>query len=280
MKALLRELRFIALLFFSFAAPSLLFAQPALAPNIYVQFTEDTVDLDPLTGKLNIEASVVIQNTGAQQIDFSSIRFDIEYDRQYIQANSAKVLYAGNQWFGALSEINSHTQDNYQTNSYTAAYTAANNVHIQAQQVTELAAFSVIIIDDLLERDGNDIAYFPVRLNNITATDAAGNIVHFQGLVTGIYVRRPRIVSTQSASLDQQINLFPNPNTTGNLFVKADGANIQAYRLFDVQGRLLQEAQMLYTTQLELMLETLPRGNYHLEVHTDQGKITKPIIRF
>lgn len=78
----------------------------------------------------------------------------------------------------------------------------------------------------------------------------------------------------QINQLSQQVRVFPNP-VQDRLYLTATGLALQAYRLYDAQGRQIQQGAI---TQPVLQLNGLPKGMYLLQLQTDQGLVRKRLM--
>jgi aminopeptidase N len=84
---------------------------------------------------------------------------------------------------------------------------------------------------------------------------------------------------TVEPDLSNRINLFPNP-TPGQLTVRADGLQIEGVQVIDLSGQVLWTREGLTTKGvIELELEQLPAGFYLMLVDTNEGRVTKKILR-
>jgi aminopeptidase N len=84
---------------------------------------------------------------------------------------------------------------------------------------------------------------------------------------------------TVEPDLSNRINLFPNP-TPGQLTVRADGLQIEGVQVIDLSGQVLWTREGLTTKGVfELELEQLPAGFYLMLVDTNEGRVTKKILR-
>lgn len=87
-----------------------------------------------------------------------------------------------------------------------------------------------------------------------------------------MYVNTTSLVSVSTERIENALSIYPNP-TTDLLTVRlqSDLAQLKAYRLFDMQGRQLQQAQ-LSAQEVELQLNAYPQGIYLLELQTSTGQ--------
>ncbi|MDL2296947.1 T9SS type A sorting domain-containing protein [Bacteroidales bacterium OttesenSCG-928-E04] len=69
------------------------------------------------------------------------------------------------------------------------------------------------------------------------------------------------------------ISLFPNP-TTGELRIKSEESRTENVQLFDVYGKLVLE-----THQLQFNISHLPVGMYFVKINTENGSVTKKVVK-
>ncbi len=75
--------------------------------------------------------------------------------------------------------------------------------------------------------------------------------------------------------LSNQVSLVPNP-TAGKLYLEVDRLEVEGLFLYDTLGRLV----LSKTNEFNSMdLSQLPQGFYLLEIETDEGKLTKKIVK-
>lgn len=74
-----------------------------------------------------------------------------------------------------------------------------------------------------------------------------------------------------------QVALYPNP-TDGHFTVECGNDYITSVAIYDVCGKLLQE-EMVNATAAHMDLQTAPKGVYFIRVQTDNGTITKKMVK-
>ena len=75
--------------------------------------------------------------------------------------------------------------------------------------------------------------------------------------------------------LKQKIQLYPNP-VRSQLYIKAEGLQIERYSIFDANGRQLSQA--IFERNL-IDVEAFEAGLYLLRLVTDQGVVTKRFVK-
>lgn len=82
------------------------------------------------------------------------------------------------------------------------------------------------------------------------------------------YLNTTSLVSVSTEKIENALSVFPNPTSDQlNVRLQSDLAQLKNYRLFDIQGRLLQQATVS-TQEFELQLTDFPPGLYLLELQT------------
>lgn len=76
------------------------------------------------------------------------------------------------------------------------------------------------------------------------------------------------------AQRSRQVRIFPNP-VQDQLYLQAEDLDMQAYRLYDSQGRQVQNGPI--TTPV-LNMQHLPGGLYWLQIMTDRGLVRKRLL--
>ncbi|MEM9835496.1 MAG: lamin tail domain-containing protein [Bacteroidota bacterium] len=84
------------------------------------------------------------------------------------------------------------------------------------------------------------------------------------------------IISTVDPVWASEVKLYPNP--TSSLLNISAPIQLEGYRLFDVNGRVLQSSQATFEQQA-IDLSQLPKGAYYLQLLGADGVITRPIMK-
>ena len=89
--------------------------------------------------------------------------------------------------------------------------------------------------------------------------------------------KNEQILGTPETALEN-ITLFPNP-TSNLLRINSPQLQIEKLILYDLQGRKVQQLNVEDPTQYQLDLSTLKTAIYFVEIHTENGVITKRVIK-
>lgn len=71
------------------------------------------------------------------------------------------------------------------------------------------------------------------------------------------------------------LNLYPNP-ATDNMQVNSENADVLAYEIYDMQGRVLAR-ERVNASQFQLYVGALDRGNYFVSLEFDKGRLVRTI---
>ena len=138
--------------------------------------------------------------------------------------------------------------------------------------------------------DNNDVMDFNLGLGqelrslgvrNITAaniiqTNNTTNIICAAPLMTNYNCPTNSLDDEQ---LTNEINIYPNP-TTGLFYInKGASLNIEKVVVYDVQGRLISNIDLSNASRSKVInLSGASKGLYFVNIHSDNGMITKKII--
>jgi hypothetical protein len=74
------------------------------------------------------------------------------------------------------------------------------------------------------------------------------------------------------------IKIYPNP-TTGELRITSNELQVTSVEVFDVYGKKQKAESRKEKGESILNISNLPNGAYFLQIHTEDGKVTKKIIK-
>jgi len=112
-----------------------------------------------------------------------------------------------------------------------------------------------------------------VDINNITLSN--GKLFFSAEVSDGVELFSYTPINLSTSKFNQQsVNVSPNP-TTGIINVSNNSDLLLNYRLFDVVGKSISSGKVV-NNQLEINAD---KGIYFLELSSDQGTITKKIIK-
>lgn len=85
--------------------------------------------------------------------------------------------------------------------------------------------------------------------------------------------------SNEQELFTPEMTVFPNP-TDGLLYLDGVSTSESVVRFFDIQGRLLSEQNLApFDGTVELEVQNLPKGMLFLQWVTEEGRVTKKIIK-
>ena len=84
--------------------------------------------------------------------------------------------------------------------------------------------------------------------------------------------------STSGVASEYEISIFPNP-TTGELKIESGELKVENIQLYDMLGKKVLEQKAEDVTLHQIDLSQLPAGVYFVKITTDNGVITKKIVK-
>lgn len=84
-------------------------------------------------------------------------------------------------------------------------------------------------------------------------------------------------MNVTESDLQNAFVIYPNP-TQNNLTITVDGASLLQYRIFDIQGRLIQSEYLNNVIAKSINTHSLDKGTYVITVTTEHGDVSKKFI--
>jgi hypothetical protein len=79
-------------------------------------------------------------------------------------------------------------------------------------------------------------------------------------------------------AVDSEIVIRPNP-TVGELYVKTHGVRLQNIEIFDIFGRNVNSKFKIQNSKFDVDISHLPTGIYFLRITTENGIVSRKIIK-
>jgi hypothetical protein len=79
----------------------------------------------------------------------------------------------------------------------------------------------------------------------------------------------------QRASIDNQINIYPNPNN-GNFVIDPNNVTKQLLQIYDINGMLVLSQTINGKTSIDI--GNLPEGVYNLNLARNEGVVNKRLV--
>jgi hypothetical protein len=117
------------------------------------------------------------------------------------------------------------------------------------------------------------------------AKDACGNVAIKQWSITIVGVDgSSRIAApnvrgneTQTTFRTSDINVFPNP-TRGDVNIQFNNSKVSKITVFDITGRMIQSIEQDFQGDVQLKLNEQEKGVYTIQLHTENGVVTKKVL--
>ncbi|OQA85766.1 MAG: Ycf48-like protein precursor [Bacteroidetes bacterium ADurb.Bin234] len=93
----------------------------------------------------------------------------------------------------------------------------------------------------------------------------------------GIIYRTPEITNNIQTYNNIEIDIFPNP-VTHQLTIANEQCQIKEIRMYNIVGKEVKNF-MVYNTEIILDVSDLQKGIYFIKIISDQGSITKKIVK-
>lgn len=87
------------------------------------------------------------------------------------------------------------------------------------------------------------------------------------------------ITAAKPTLSDKQVHLYPNPAQNQVTVATTDLSLIKRIQIKDITGRVQLAIEQLTQSQQTIALENIPIGLYFVEIHTDNGLITKKMVK-
>ena len=88
----------------------------------------------------------------------------------------------------------------------------------------------------------------------------------------------PDVVLGNDENAREAIAVFPNP-TSGQLVITSATSLIEEIAVFDVLGRQVSRVKPQGVNHFQLDMSALKTALYFVEISTEQGKVTKRIVK-
>jgi len=85
----------------------------------------------------------------------------------------------------------------------------------------------------------------------------------------------PSLLSNETFELNQQIIVYPNPTSFGNVTIKSSNFSEMNVQVFDILGKQVKKETLTNNT---LNVSDLKPGVYHVKIIQNNAVITKKIV--
>lgn len=88
--------------------------------------------------------------------------------------------------------------------------------------------------------------------------------------------KTPDISSNNDLYSEENLSIYPNP-ATHFIYVSEPGNNIHKFHIIDIKGNVVQQREN-NTDHILIERNGMPAGLYYIQIQTEKGTVTKPII--
>jgi hypothetical protein len=187
------------------------------------------------------------------------LAFSINYDPSVIDASSVYFTY-NQTWLGANSDLLSISQNT--SGRLDIGLTKIN--HSNSSGKGQIGTLNFKLKNGV----GNKALNFSVSAPILINSDA-------QIVPTTPQNTTTTVSGTEEPEWERNITIYPNP-TSGSFYIETQDIDIQAVKVYDISGKMIQQFQKL---QHNTPLSILPSGTFFLSIETDKGVIKRKIVR-
>jgi Zn-dependent metalloprotease len=166
------------------------------------------------------------------------------------------------------------------------AATATYNITLyykntELQEVSEIEEVSILKVDGSNVDLASDVAENYVISGGLLEDNVTGEYKTFSGIFTGFSsftIIAPLASLANSSNLLSNLVLSPNP-TNGMLRISSPNAFISEISITDIQGRIINTMDVNDTNTHQIDMSVLRSAIYFVTIKTNEGSITKRVIR-
>ncbi len=247
------------------------------ASPVELVFDEDTVYLEPgYPAKIPLSGRLIVGSNDKQFEDLYGLGLYIEYPEEFFENEIIDISYE-NSFLGQEEDVLVGWADHRALGQVDMAFTSQD--HNNKNGHGHIATMKFIIVSDVIA--GRVEPEVPVEfdIKGVKAVDNEGNtkLVKVSPTpVTVVFKKVGDIVSTNQTTLNQKVNVFPNPATT-RLFVETNGLTNARLRMINSLGQLVRE-QIVVNTITDIDTGSLPKGVYHIVINAAEGQVSKKVV--
>jgi hypothetical protein len=188
------------------------------------------------------------------------LAFSINYDPSVIDASTVTFTY-NQTWLGTNSELLSISQNT--SGRLDIGLTKIN--HSNSSGKGQIGTLNFKLKNGV----GNKALNFSVSAPTLINSDA-------QVVPTTSQYTTTVVNGTEEPEWARKIAVYPNP-TSGQFYIETQDIDIQAVKIYDISGKMIQQFQKLNNNA---PLSILPSGTFFLSIETDKGVIKRKIVKF
>ena len=252
------------------------------APKVWVQFPQDTiqVDLNDPSALLELKGNVMVGSASQPALDVFGLAFALQYP-EYVN-HDPKVFYDP-ELFGPNFQTLFLSRDNYdnkQLDLGLSRKTAGQGVNGYGRIAEVNFTTDYIIIIDIIERSSSNLVPFTIPVKGLRAIDAAGNIKEFSVPAQQDTIWIKAVEPTTHAhdnALNRQVHVYPNPATDAALLVTED-LDVQRIEVVNTLGQTLYSVPPSGERTTRLNVRDWQKGLYTLRISTSEGMAEKRLL--
>lgn len=250
------------------------------APKIRVEFSSDTIYVDPNSSEsLEISADVFVGDGAQPALDLYGIAFALKYP-DYVN-HDPETFYV-EELFGADYQTLFLHKDNYnrrQLDMGVTRTTTGQSVNGYGRVAKINFTTDFIIIVDVAARAANKTVPFTVPVKGIKAIDANGNVKEFSvpEQQDTVWIKLQQTTKAVDPTLSQQIEIYPNPATDAVLLLSGD-LQVEYIDAVNALGQTPYSVQSSGGRTTHLDVSDWQEGIYTLRILTDKGVAEKRLM--
>ena len=245
------------------------------APEIWLEFTEDSIYLDEDSPSFfTVEAKLMVAHANNPIDDLKGFSLVMDYPEDLVQEGSPEFDYHDNSFFGNTNQIMWMPQDRPVEGKFDIGFakkwgSAAGN--------GEIGTLQIIIVGDLVARNET---YTPIKisLEGITAISESGAIkaLEVPAVAEMTVVNAFNTTSTNEQFVSDKVNVYPNPATDALTIDLGDltGERVEVYNTVGQQVMV----QEMHGQKVTLVIQDLEKGVHLVKVWTDEGVAVKKVL--
>lgn len=233
--------------------------EPAENTEVALVFAADTLFIGQ-----KATFPVLLGSEAAPANSVYGLAFSLRYDPAVIDESSISVDFGESWLLNGTSPL-----------SYFRVDTENELIHLALSRTDkqDISGFGAVaeISFDVISEDTTNTSFQTLDATLIMANEVQVPVLTAMNEVVVQITTQVQEIAQRSL----QVRVFPNP-VKDKIYLEAVNLELQAYRLYDGQGRLIKSGPI---TLPILKLGDLPRGIYWLQLQTDQGMVRKRLIR-
>jgi PKD repeat protein len=253
-----------------------------LAPEVWLEFEEDTLYLDPNNPQtLEISADLMVGTPSAPVFGLYGMALAMKYP-EYVNHDPG-TDYDDDSFFGFSNYLLWLPRDNYSRRQLDMGFSQkqgnGKSGYGRIANITFRADFIIII--DIVDRASTDAVPFTVPIKGLKGVDAQGNKkdLNVAAVQDTVWIKMVETTSTQAPqSVQDAVQVYPNP-ASGAVQVYTGKLQVEKMQLIDPLGRVLQSKEANPNNAVQqLLLDDIAPGLYQLRLQTNQGLVEKKLM--